>query len=95
MLWMDMWVHPYTDTPLKVGVDFWEIGGITECESCCKVMVEASKPHSLHPTSMLYIYNVFYHLDMLWMDMWVHPYTIRPQNMVVDFWEIRAMAEFE
>ena len=26
MLWMDMWVHPYTDTPLKVGVDFWEMG---------------------------------------------------------------------
>ena len=40
--------------PLKVGVDFWEIGGITECESCCKVMVEASKPRSLHPTSMSY-----------------------------------------
>jgi hypothetical protein len=54
-----MWVHPYTDTPLKVGVDFWEIGSITECESCCKVMVEASKPHRLHPTSISYIYNVF------------------------------------
>ena len=48
-----MWVHPYTDTPLKVGVDFWEIGGMTECESFCKVMVEeASKPRRLHPTSI-------------------------------------------
>ena len=27
MLWIDMWVHPYTDMPLKVGVDFWEIRG--------------------------------------------------------------------
>ncbi len=55
-----MWVHPYTDMPLKVvGVDFWEIGGITECESCCKVMVEALKPRRLHPTSISYIYNVF------------------------------------
>jgi hypothetical protein len=24
MLWIDMWVHPYTDMSLKVGVDFWE-----------------------------------------------------------------------
>ena len=52
-------IHPYIDTPLKVGVDFWEIGSITECESCCKVMVEASKPRRLHPTSISYIYNVF------------------------------------
>ncbi len=32
MLWMDIWVHPYTDTPLKVGVDFWEIRGMAESE---------------------------------------------------------------
>ena len=30
MLWMDMWVYPYTDMPLKVGVDYWEIGGKVE-----------------------------------------------------------------
>ena len=24
MLWMDMWVHPFTDTPLIEGVDFLE-----------------------------------------------------------------------
>ena len=93
---MDMsWVHPYTDTPLKVGVDFWEIGGITECESCCKVMVEASKPRKLHPTSISYIYNVFKHLDMLWMDMWVHPYTDTPLRVGVDFWEIGGITESE
>jgi hypothetical protein len=32
MLWMDMWVYPYTDMPLKVGVDYWEIGGMAEFE---------------------------------------------------------------
>jgi hypothetical protein len=32
MLWMDMWVYPYTDMPLKVGVDYWEIGGMAESE---------------------------------------------------------------
>ena len=41
------------------GVDYWEIGGMAESKWCCKVMVDASKPHSLHPTSILYIYKVF------------------------------------
>ena len=72
MLWMDMWVHPYTDTPLKVGVDFWEIGSITECEFCSKVMVRASNPHRLQPKSILYMQSV-YHLYMLWMGIWVQP----------------------
>jgi hypothetical protein len=28
-----------------------------------------------HPTSIVYVYKVFYHLDMLWMGIWVHPIT--------------------
>jgi hypothetical protein len=56
---MDMWVYPYADMPLKVGVDFWGIGGMAESEWCCKVMVEASKPRRLHPTSIWYICKVF------------------------------------
>ncbi len=68
-------------------------GMMAKFEWCCKVMAEASKPkpHRLHPTSMLYIYNVFRHLDMLWMDIWVQPYTDMPQKVGVDFWEIRGM----
>ncbi len=59
-------------------------------------MVEASKPHRLHSTSISYIYNVFQHLDMLWLDMWVHPYTdTMPLKMGVDFWDIGGMAESE
>ena len=53
-----MWVHPYTDMPLKVGVDFCEIGSITECEFCNKVMVGASNPRRLHPTFIIYIQSV-------------------------------------
>ncbi len=30
MLWMGIWVHPYTVPPVQVGVDFWKIGGMTE-----------------------------------------------------------------
>ena len=33
-------MHPYTDMPLKVGVDFGEIGGMVEPMRCCKIMVE-------------------------------------------------------
>ena len=25
-----------------------------------------------------YVYTVFQHLDMLWMGIWVHPYTVTP-----------------
>jgi hypothetical protein len=26
MLWMGIWVHPYTVTPVRVGVNVWKIG---------------------------------------------------------------------
>ncbi len=26
MLWMDIWVHPYTVIPVQVGVNFWKVG---------------------------------------------------------------------
>jgi hypothetical protein len=39
-------------------------------------MVEALNPLGVHPTSMSYVYTVFQHLDMLWMGIWVYPYTV-------------------
>jgi hypothetical protein len=56
-------------------------------------MVEAAKPHRPHPTFITYIYKVFLHLDMLWMDIWVHPYTDTPLKEGMDFWEIGGMVE--
>jgi hypothetical protein len=41
-------------------------------------MLEAPKPLGVHPTSISYVYKVFYHLDMLWMGIWVRPYTVMP-----------------
>jgi hypothetical protein len=40
---MGIWVHPYADIPLEVGVDFMKIGGMAESEWCCKVVVEVPK----------------------------------------------------
>ena len=43
---------------------------------CCCVMVEAANPQGwLHPTSILDVYKVFEHLDMLWMGMLYIPNT--------------------
>ena len=41
-------------------------------------MVEATNPHRLFPTSMSYVYTVFQHLDILWIGIWVYPYTVMP-----------------
>ena len=49
-------------------------------------MVEAANTH-LHPTSILVleVYKVFEHLEMLWMGIWVHPYTVTPIRVGVNF----------
>ena len=58
------------------------------------VMVEAPKPHKLHPTSTTYIYKVFLHLDMLWiMGTWVHPYIVPPVQAGVDLGEIKGISK--
>jgi hypothetical protein len=39
---------------------------------------------------MAYVCKVFEHLEMLWMGIWVHPYTVTPVRVGVDFREIGA-----
>ena len=68
-------LHCYT---VQVRVDFKGNWGGVEPKQCCNVMVEATNLHRLHPTSMSYVYTVFRHLDMLWMGIWVYPYTVTP-----------------
>jgi hypothetical protein len=59
-------------------VDFKENWGGAEPKQCCNDMFEAPNLHRLHPTPMSYVYTVFQHLDMLWMGIWVYPYTVTP-----------------
>jgi hypothetical protein len=40
--------------------------------------VEVDRGFWLHPTSILDVYKVFWHLDMLWTGICVHPYTVTP-----------------
>jgi hypothetical protein len=51
-------------------------------------MVEAPNPLGVHPTSMSYVYKVFQHIDMLWMDISVYPYTVTSVRSGVDFRKI-------
>jgi hypothetical protein len=37
MLWMGIWVHPYTVAPVKVGVVIWKTGGMTEPKLCVEM----------------------------------------------------------
>ncbi len=39
-------------------------------------------PLRLHPPSISYVFKVFKNLDMLWMGIWVHPYTVIPEQIV-------------
>jgi hypothetical protein len=48
-------------------------------------MVEADSHLKLHPTSILDIYKVFEHIDMLSIGIWLQPYTIIPTLLGSDF----------
>ncbi len=68
--------------------EFLESWGVGESKWCCGDMVESTNSFRLHPTSIPYVYKVFQHLDMLWMDIWVHPYSGIPVQVGVIFWEV-------
>ena len=90
MVWMGVWVHSYTARPVQVGGGFWGFGGRSEPEWCCNVIVEATTCFRLDPTSILDVYKVFWNLDMVWMGIWVHPYTVRPVQVRRGFWGFGA-----
>jgi len=74
MMWRGIWGYPYTVMPVQVRSGFRKIG----VGQCCNVMVKAPNLLGVHPKSILYIYKVFQHRDMLWMGIWVYPYTVTP-----------------
>ncbi len=48
-------------------------------------MVDADSHLKLLPTSILYIYKVFEHINMLSMGIQYHPYTVIPTLLSSDF----------
>jgi hypothetical protein len=50
-------------------------------------MVEAVEPFKLHRTSIAYIYMVLKYLNLLWMGIWLHTYTITTIHVSPDLGE--------
>ncbi len=46
------------------------------CKPCHYAMVEAVEPFKLHPASMSYKYEVFDHLLLLGMGIWLHTHSV-------------------
>ncbi len=61
--------------------------GKAEPKWCCGARVEAANPCRLHLTFTSYVYKVFEHIHILWMGIWVHPYTVMPVQVGLSFWK--------
>ncbi len=57
--------HPYKDIPTLLVSDFGVLGHMSSRKRCHFVMVEADSHLKLLPPSILDIYKVFEHIDML------------------------------
>ncbi len=72
-----------------MGVKFWKVGVWVRPNGVMVSWLRLQTANSFrrHPTSISYVYKVFQHLDMLWMDSWVHPYTDTCAGRV-SFWKV-------
>ena len=51
-------------------------------------MVEAVEPFKLHPTSMSYLYEVFEHLQLLGISIWMHIHSVTTTEVSPDLGEL-------
>ena len=51
-------------------------------------MVEAVEPFKMHPTSMSYLYEVFEHLQLLGMGIWMHIHSVTTTDVSPDLGEL-------
>ena len=58
------------------------------CKPCHFAMVEAVEPFKLHPTSMSYKYEVFEHLQLLCIDIWLHTHSVIITDISPDLGEL-------
>ncbi len=57
---------------------FWWSGSLVESKWCHYIMVQTFILFKLLPTSILEIYKVFEHIDMLSIGIWWQPYSVIP-----------------
>jgi hypothetical protein len=58
------------------------------CKPCHYAMVEAVEPLKLHPTSMSYVDKWFEHLQLLWMNIWLHTNTVTITDVYPELGEL-------
>ncbi len=68
-------------------------GSLVESKYCDYVMVEADGHLKLFPTSKIVMYNVFEHIDMLYMGIQYHPYTVLPTHFSARFCDSGSLVE--
>ncbi len=68
-------LHIFTHPTLR---QFWGSGSLAESKWCDYVMVKADGHLKLLPTSILDMYKVFEHIDMLSLGIQYQPYTVIP-----------------
>jgi hypothetical protein len=59
-----------------------------ECKPYHFTMVEAVEPFKLHITSMSYLYEVFEHLQLLCIDIWMHIHSVTTTDVSPDLGEL-------
>ncbi len=75
-------LHSYT---YPTWLRFWGSGSLAKSKWCYYVMVEPDSHLKVLPTSILDIYKVFEHIDMLSMGIQYQPYTVIPTLICSDF----------
>jgi hypothetical protein len=75
-------LHSYTHSNR---IRFWGSGSLVESKWCHYVMVEADSHLKLLPTSILDIYKMLEHIDMLSMGIQYQPYTVISSLLCSDF----------
>ena len=81
----------------RSGVEFTKIGVLQSLSDVVMswLRLQTHLEYIPHPLSISYVYKVFQHLDMLWMGIWIRPYTVMPVQVGGGIWKNWGRAEPE
>ncbi len=85
MLSISIQQQPYTVIPTLFGSDFGVLGHLWSQNDVIMSWLRLTAPLKLLPASILDIYTMFEHIDMLSIDIWQQPYTVIPTFLGSDF----------
>ena len=91
LLCIDIWLHTHSVFITDVS-QIWERLPKSLVMQVCKpyhfAMVEAVEHFKLHITSMSYLYEVFEHLQLLCIDIWMHIHSVTTTDISPDLGEL-------